>query len=96
MRLEAREAAAQVFCGREGETQDEVRVVVFLAFGVESGRFGRVLGERKVFLEEGLHVVEGFVPAAVAEGAGFEFGEDCEINVLEMNVRRCSCKAHTL
>ena len=31
-----------------------------------------------MFLDDGLHIVDCFFPAAVAEGAGFELSEDCK------------------
>jgi hypothetical protein len=77
-RLEAREAAAQVLGASEGEPQDEVRVMVGAALGLERRRARRVVGvQRQVLVEQRLHVLLRLLLGLVAERAGLELGEDC-------------------
>lgn len=77
-RLQPGEAAAQVLGPGEGETQDEVRVVVLAALVLQHGGAARVLREGQVFLQDGAHMGGGLVGGPVAEGAGLELGEDLE------------------
>jgi hypothetical protein len=75
--LDAREAPPQVLGRRERQPQDEVAVVVLLALRVQL-RVARAAGvEREVLVEERLHVQRRLGRGLVAEGACFEFGEDC-------------------
>jgi len=80
--LGACESSAEVLRGREGQTEDKVRVVVLLAFifqtrvGCTVGR-GCIGGERQVFLKKGRDVRFGFRGGLIAIGACFDLGQDC-------------------
>ena len=80
-RLDAGEATTQVLGGGEGEAQDEVGVVGLLALGAEQRVLrawwcGGVAREGEVLCQQGDDVRRRLRGGFVAEGAGFDFGED--------------------
>jgi hypothetical protein len=63
--LDTSEPSPKVFGASEGEAQDEMRVVVFLALISESlindtASSSRIGGQREVFLQERFKVCSGF------------------------------------
>lgn len=74
-RLDAGEASAEILRAGEGQSQDEVRVVIFLPLRVQQGRPGSVGREREILVEQRLDVRRRLGGGLVAEGTRFEFGQ---------------------
>jgi hypothetical protein len=80
--LGACESSAKVLRGGEGQAENKVGIVVFLAFifqawvGSTIGR-GGIGGEREIFLEKRRDVRFGLRGRFIAIGAGFDLGQDC-------------------